>query len=690
MNDPNRLPANQRGGEPRDSANASVNYADLILASSQLGSRSWRDGISPVLVKGYRWFAALSAASVVVMGVVVLYGWAVDSRPITSLFPAIGQKAIPFVGQVHSTASICLIFASASLLFSLGSERVLALRYLALLCAMVPIFTGIFNLYLNLTGSDVEGLRLFQATEASQGITFPSPMATEDAITSFLVGISLILPTLPINRSASLSQLMTLFALPIPLIILFGAATQMPQLCALGGCFTMSTGFAIMALLLASAVFVAKPDVGYATMLSSVSMGGALLRRGTILFFFIPVLLIIRALSTHIVVNGFALVEPNLSWVLFVLSMLILVIILVVSGATSISIVEQQREDVASRLLETQEELERTRQSHSAESMKETRTRYKRVCLTCTHEYEDEVTICPLDGTPLSRIVDESLVGTVFVEKYDIHERLGSGGMSTVYKARHMLMDRIVAIKVLKDRTASSQDSLLRFRREAKATAGLNHPGIVGINDFGLAPDGRAFLVMDYLEGESLSEYLQRHERLDLPTVLDYATQICDALQHAHDNNVVHRDLKPSNIMLIRDKEGRIRPKIVDFGLAKIIDDEQSISIKITQTGETFGSPLYMSPEQCLGNPTDTRADIYALGCIFFECLAGFPPIMGKNSAETIRGHVNNRPAAFPVDVQIPQEMKLAVYRALHKEKENRPQSARDFKEALLAIARTI
>lgn len=690
MNDPKRLPANSRGGQAPESANAPVNYADLVVASSQLGSRSRQERISSALVKGYRWFGVVSAAAVIVMGFIVLYGWAVDSRPITSLFPMIGKKAIPFVGQVHSTASLCVIFAAVSLLMTLFTERFPSLRYPALLCAMLPIFTGIFNLYLNMTGTDVEGLRIFQATESSQGITFPSPMATEDAITSFLIGVSVILLTLPINKSSSLSQLMTLFAMPIPLIILFGAATQMPQLCALGGCFTMSTGFAIMALLLASAVFVARPDVGYATMLSSVSMGGALLRRGTILFFFIPVLLIIRALSTHIVINGFALVEPNLSWVLFVLSMLILVIILVVSGAKSINIVEQQREDVANRLLETQEELERTRQSHSSDSLRQTRTRYKRVCLTCTNEYEDEVINCPIDATPLSRIVDESLIGTVFVDKYDIQERLGSGGMSTVYKARHMFMDRIVAIKVLKEKTAASQDSLLRFRREAKATAGLNHPGIVGINDFGLAPDGRAFLVMDYLEGESLSEYLQRHERLDLRTLLDYATQICDALQHAHDKNIVHRDLKPSNIMLIRDRDGTIRPKIVDFGLAKIIDDEQSISMKITQTGECFGSPLYMSPEQCLGNSTDTRADIYALGCIFFECLTGFPPIIGKNSAETIRGHVNNRPAPFPVDVEIPQEMKLAVYRALHKERENRPQTARDFKEALLAIAKTI
>jgi serine/threonine-protein kinase len=278
----------------------------------------------------------------------------------------------------------------------------------------------------------------------------------------------------------------------------------------------------------------------------------------------------------------------------------------------------------------------------------------------------------------------------VFAEKYDVISRLGSGGMSTVYRAKHKFFEKEVAIKVLKGNAGESSDSLKRFQREARATVSISHPGIVGVSDFGLTPDGRAFLVMDYLDGESLSHFLDRVGRLTVSDMIDIAGQLCDALAVAHGSGIVHRDLKPSNIMLVRGEEGEMIVKIVDFGLAKILDEDHQASLKITQTGDCFGSPLYMSPEQCMGKKVDHRCDIYALGCILFECLTGNPPIIGNNAADTITKHVQERPAAFPEGMSVPKEIKLIIYKALHKEAMWRPQTVMEIKDALAGSLRNL
>jgi serine/threonine protein kinase len=315
------------------------------------------------------------------------------------------------------------------------------------------------------------------------------------------------------------------------------------------------------------------------------------------------------------------------------------------------------------------------------------KVRYKRFCLTCTNEYDDNTEKCPIDSSPLSRVIDESLIGTVFAEKYDVISRLGSGGMSTVYRAKHLYIGKEVAIKVLKGNTTDSE-SLKRFQREARAASTVSHPGIVGVNDFGLTPEGKAFLVMDYLEGETLSHFLDHAGTMPLADMINIADQLCEALNVAHENGIIHRDLKPSNIMLVRGGRGETVAKIVDFGLAKILDEDNFASQKITQTGDCFGSPPYMSPEQCMGKKVDHLSDIYALGCILFECLTGNPPIIGANASDTITKHVQGKPAPFPEGIDVPKEIKLIIYKALHKEPMWRPQTAMEIKRVLTGSIR--
>jgi len=171
-----------------------------------------------------------------------------------------------------------------------------------------------------------------------------------------------------------------------------------------------------------------------------------------------------------------------------------------------------------------------------------------------------------------------------------------------------------------------------------------------------------------------------------LKLVVELSDQICDALAEAHAKNIIHRDLKPNNIMLVKNKDGKMETKIVDFGLAKILDED--VSQKITQTGDCFGSPLYMSPEQCMGRRLDHRTDIYALGCILFECLTGYPPIMGANAADTIKRHVSDRPAGFPDEYGLPSGVKQIIYKALQKDPAQRPASASDLQDVLAHAAK--
>jgi serine/threonine protein kinase len=234
----------------------------------------------------------------------------------------------------------------------------------------------------------------------------------------------------------------------------------------------------------------------------------------------------------------------------------------------------------------------------------------------------------------------ESMIG-VTLGNYRITAKLGQGGMGAVYLAEHDVLGRKAAIKILLPQLSHQRESVQRFFHEARMTAQLRHPAMVDVFDYGTLPDGRAFLVMDYLEGECLEERIDRMGPMPVMEALVIARHIAVGVSVAHAERIVHRDLKPDNVFLLPPAAGSAdeRIKILDFGIAKLgsITGEQ----RLTRAGTLIGTPLYMSPEQCQGDrEVDARADIYSLGCILFTMLAGRPPFVSNSIAELVTLHM--------------------------------------------------
>jgi eukaryotic-like serine/threonine-protein kinase len=265
------------------------------------------------------------------------------------------------------------------------------------------------------------------------------------------------------------------------------------------------------------------------------------------------------------------------------------------------------------------------------------------------------------------------------IGNYTVKSMLGRGGMGTVYLAEHAMLGRRAAVKVLLSELSSNDEVVSRFFNEARALTAIRHPSIVEIFDFGYLPDASAYLVMEYLEGESLGARCHRLHTIEPRRALTVVRQIAGALAAAHDRGVIHRDLKPENIFLVPDPEvpGGERVKVLDFGIAKLAGPGDSAQ---TQTGSVLGSPAYMSPEQCRGaGDVDARADLYALGCVLYEMLCERPPFVTDGIGDLIAHHMYfppEPPRSF--DPTIPEAVEQLVLALLEKEPEARPQSARE------------
>lgn len=313
-------------------------------------------------------------------------------------------------------------------------------------------------------------------------------------------------------------------------------------------------------------------------------------------------------------------------------------------------------------------------------------TSTKKVCIACKQEFSGEITNCPHDGTMLTPVSSEPVAGSIIAGKYEVLSVVGGGAMGLVYKARHTLMKRIVAVKVLRPNMALDETTVSRFQKESEALSVLDHPNILTVFDFGLNELGQPYLVTDYLEGETLAEILNNEETLDYKRVIDLFKQVSSALSHAHKNGVVHRDMKPSNIMLVKNEENEDRVKILDFGIAKVTDETED-STQLTKTGEVFGSPLYMSPEQCRGKVLDARSDIYSVGCVAYRALTGVPPIVGQDLIECLYKHVNEDPAPFSEarpGNSIPFALEAVVLKCLMKDPATRYQTMAELRDALI------
>jgi serine/threonine protein kinase len=222
--------------------------------------------------------------------------------------------------------------------------------------------------------------------------------------------------------------------------------------------------------------------------------------------------------------------------------------------------------------------------------------------------------------------------GAILGGRYEVVSLLGVGGMGVVYRVNQIFLDKHFALKTI-GKLQTSDTKIRRFQLEARAAFAVNHPNIIAVNDFGLLDDGTPFLVMELIEGQTLTDRLkEKGGKLAITDVIQIFVQACFGLAYAHENGIVHRDIKPSNIMILNgiplSSEGSV--KIVDFGIAKFAQHDDGEVQALTKTGEIFGSPLYMSPEQCSGEHVDYRSDIYSLGCVLFEALTG-TPLSGVN-----------------------------------------------------------
>ncbi len=280
-------------------------------------------------------------------------------------------------------------------------------------------------------------------------------------------------------------------------------------------------------------------------------------------------------------------------------------------------------------------------------------------------------------------MAETDLVGRNIEGRFQIVGVLGEGAMGKVYLAEHPVLGRRYAVKVLKETAAANTNLAERFRREAKIASRLDHPNIVVITDFGTMENGQLYLIMEYIDGESLRSLLHRTHprRLQLMRSLELLRQLSGAIGAAHRANIIHRDIKPDNILLGKSRSGGDLVKILDFGLAKIVEGAEMP--KLTKAGDIFGSPYYMSPEQCVGEPSDHRTDIYSLGVVAFELLAGRVPFVGKNVPSMIKAHVSDpppRPSSLLPSGQepLPKEIEEMVLRCLAKSREDRPQSAEE------------
>jgi serine/threonine protein kinase len=264
---------------------------------------------------------------------------------------------------------------------------------------------------------------------------------------------------------------------------------------------------------------------------------------------------------------------------------------------------------------------------------------------------------------------------------YEISKQIGEGGMGEVYLALHKHMGRMAAIKVLRQKYSSEPEVVERFFTEARSASLVEHPGIVRVYDCAVHTDGRAYIVMEYLEGQTLGSALERVGCIDdMLTIVDLSWQIATALQAAHDKGIVHRDLKPDNIFLTFPPDQGANPqgpkpivKILDFGIAKLLHS----MVKATQTGSLLGTPLYMSPEQGRGSGLiDHRADIYSLGCIMFEMTTGRPPFVREGAGELIIAHASEMPPlASKIQRSTPPEFAQLIASTLAKRPEDRPQT---------------
>ncbi len=309
-------------------------------------------------------------------------------------------------------------------------------------------------------------------------------------------------------------------------------------------------------------------------------------------------------------------------------------------------------------------------------------------CPTCSRRYPANLTDCPQDGSNLVALPDDDLTGQVIDRRYQVLGRIGRGGMGVVYKAEHVMLKRIVALKVLRREVVEDEHSVRRFMNEARAIASLKNPHTVILFDFGATPDGALYYTMEFLTGRSVGDLLRTVGAIHHHRSVSIVLQVCDSLEEAHEKGILHRDIKPDNIYLTRER-GQEVAKVLDFGIAKVLGGEQEGGT-LTRTGMVCGTPQYLSPEQVSGEPVGPASDLYALGVVLYEMLSGTPPFVAPTPLKVMLQHVQEQ--APPIrernpGVEIPEALQRFVDRSMAKSPVDRFATVAEFRAALREAA---
>ena len=313
-----------------------------------------------------------------------------------------------------------------------------------------------------------------------------------------------------------------------------------------------------------------------------------------------------------------------------------------------------------------------------------------KICPLCGTAYDAGALFCQRDGSRLTAALGapDPFVGTVLLDQFRIDEAVGQGGMGTVYRATQTTLGRHVAVKILHPELTQNPDAVRRFHREARVATALEHPNLVRVFLFGELPEDQGlYLVMEFLEGRSLTTLLREDGALPLGRALHLATQIADAVGHAHGKGIVHRDVKPENVHVVTRHGDPDFVKVLDFGIARLLWDDQSV---MTQSGVIFGTARYISPEGAAGETTDARSDVYSIGVLLYQLLAGRTPFDASSPVAMLMKHIHDTPRALSRRVKnVPSAVEDVVMRALAKRPEARYANAAELAEALRAAAAT-
>src|SRR5580700_11102383 len=311
-----------------------------------------------------------------------------------------------------------------------------------------------------------------------------------------------------------------------------------------------------------------------------------------------------------------------------------------------------------------------------------------RSCPQCSSPCDDVHRFCPSCGFPIGKVAqspDDPLIGRTLQGGYLILELVGVGGMGRVYRAEQTTLGRTVAVKIIHPHLVGEENAAARFITESRAASRLNHPNSVGIIDFGKSPDGQLYLVMEFLRGRDLARVTHEDGALPFRRIVDLLRQTLAALAEAHNANIIHRDLKPENIILEPVRSGGDFVKVVDFGLAKMRAETQQPNI--TSPGIVCGTPEYMSPEQARGDVLDARSDLYAVGVILYQLLAGRLPFEAESPTQVVLMHLTDPPRdprEVAPDRMIPKPLVDITLRALAKDPKDRFPDASAFSQELV------